>query len=150
MNNLSQAAIYQQLSTGIAAGVTDVNTGAVDTRAVEGSVFAISLGTFADATAVMKIKVQQSDDGLTDWEDIEHPLTDVAYEYTVPNAVGDLPTDQLVLIETTRQRMRYLRLAIERETANSAIRSIVVNMHGLRQKPAAQHSTVVGTFLVRD
>lgn len=106
----------RRVSNAVAAGTTDINSSAVDMRGFESVAFVVALGTLT-ATQVTSIKVQQSDDsGSSDsWDDLAG---------TASPAAADGDSNKLIGVEVYRPKKRYVRLVVDRGTANAVVDGI--------------------------
>lgn len=118
----------------VAAGITDVNSDVVDMAGFEGIRFILALGALVSG-AVTSVKIQQGTDlTVTDAADLEGSSV----------AIADTDDNKIVVTQVYRPRERFVRMAIDRGTANATIDGLVVELFGTRVKPVATHATVVG------
>lgn len=113
---------------GLAAGTTDVNSSAVDLLADLDVQFVIDLGVVS-ATGTGTFQLQRSDNGST-WTNI----TGASFAWT------DANTLQKVTIGCSEVTNRYVRVAIDRNTANTAITGITAFARA-RNVPVTQVTT---------
>lgn len=113
---------------GLAAGTTDVNSSAVDLLADLDVQFVIDLGVVT-ATGTGTFQLQRSDNGST-WTNI----TGAKFDWT------DANTLQKVTIGCSEVTNRYVRIAIDRNTANTAITGITAFARA-RNVPVLQVTT---------
>lgn len=113
---------------GLAAGTTDVNSSAVDLLADLDVQFVIDLGVVT-ATGTGTFQLQRSDNGTT-WTNI----TGASFAWT------DANTLQKVTIGCSEVTNRYVRVAIDRNTANTAITGITAFARS-RNVPVLQVTT---------
>lgn len=111
----------------LGAGTSDVNSVVLDMQAYQGRAFALMaiLGAIS-ATGVGTFKVQHSDSSGSGFTDI----TGASVSYT------DADAKKMVGVQVNRITKRYLRVATDRGTANSAIAAMVGMIGSLRKKPA--------------
>jgi hypothetical protein len=96
----------------LAAGTTDVNSSALDLLGDFNCNIVIDLGAVT-ATGTGTFKLQRSDNGTT-WADI----TGASYAWT------DADTNKTVTLCVSQVTHRYVRVAIDRNTANTVISGI--------------------------
>lgn len=99
----------------VAAGASNQNGNAIDMQGFQGVAFLALFGTLT-ATQVTSLKIQQSADGATGWEDLEGSQT--------PN-LADADSGKYLLTETFRPTKRYVRCVVNRGTANAVISGVV-------------------------
>ena len=139
MRNLTTGGKVTRVSNAVAAGTTDVNSTGVDMQGFESVTFYVLFGAIT-ATAVTSVKAQQSaDDAASDaYADLEG--TGVA--------VADDDDNQVVALEITNPRERYVRCTVDRGTANAVIDGIIAVQTGPVSEPVTHDSsTVVGSEL---
>jgi len=137
-HNLSPSAVKQRVANSAAAGTTAVNSAAVDTQGFQGLVFTALLGALT-ATQVTSAKLQYSADGATGW-------ADVAGSNTPAMADGD--SNKMLVIELYKPQARYVRMVVNRATANAALDAIIVELLGAARTPVVQDATVSGYVLL--
>ena len=113
---------------GLAAGTTDVNSSAVDLLAILDVQFVIDLGVVT-STGTGTFQLQRSDNGST-WTNI----TGAKFDWT------DAHTLQKVTIGCSEVTNRYVRVAIDRATANTVITGITAFARA-RNVPVTQVTT---------
>jgi len=121
----------------LAAGITDVNSGAVDLAqyASKRVAFLVTLGTIA-ASGSGTIKVQHSDDNST-YVDVEG----------TSQAWVDTDDDKVLGVEIHRPLKRYLRVVITRgDAGNSTINAVHAIVGDNRTVPFTQLTTA-GQFV---
>lgn len=111
----------------LSAGTSDVNSVVIDMNSYLGRAFAFMaiLGAIS-AGGVGTFKIQHSDSSGSGFTDI----TGASVSYT------DADANKIVGLQVNRITKRYLRVATDRGTANSAIASMVGFIGDLRKEPA--------------
>lgn len=120
-------------TTAGAAAATDITSDAIDTSGFEGCCFIVSVGTVASG-AVTTIKVQQCDTSGGSYADLTGTSVTIADD-------GD---DKTYYVEVVRPREQYLKLVVDRATANATIGSITAVLFGASNKPVSHGATVSG------
>jgi len=139
--NFARANKVSRVMNAVAAGTTDQTSSAVDMAGFEDCTFIAAFGALT-ATQVTQMKAQQSsDDGVADaYSDLEGTLTG-------PLADGD--GNKLMVLEVYNPAKRYLKLVIDRGTANAVIDGVVAIQSQARVLPVTQPSTVAFTEVHR-
>lgn len=117
----------------VAAGTSDQNSSVVDTAGYEAVRFIALFGTLT-ATQVTSVKVQQG--ALSDGSD----MADLEGTSTGPLADGD--SNKALIVEVVRPRERYVRLVVDRGTANAVIDGVIAELYQPRVMPITQDTTV--------
>ncbi len=112
-----------------AAGQTAINGAVLDMQGYEGVVAVVEMGTIA-ATAVTSIKWQQSD--TTDFSDLEGTGIDIA----------DDDDNEIFVSELYKPTKRYVRVVVDRGTANAALRAATYIQYKARTAPVTQGTGV--------
>jgi hypothetical protein len=137
--NLTKSTKITRVLNATAGGFGDtITTDSVDMKGFESVTFLVALGACA-GTATGVVKAQQSaDDGAVDsFADLLG--TGIAYDADSDN--------KLVLLEVVNPLERYVKCAIARAAANSAIDAIIAIQSGPALEPIVQGSTVIGSEL---
>jgi hypothetical protein len=118
----------------VAAGTSDQNSSSVDMKGFYGVMFLASFGALT-ATQVTSIKAQQSsDDGSADdWTDILGTLV---------GPLADADGNKMLVLDIYRPLKRYVRLVVDRGTANAVIDGVVALQYDPDKEPVT-HSTTV-------
>ncbi|NJM54605.1 MAG: hypothetical protein HC841_00540 [Verrucomicrobiae bacterium] len=120
------------------AGATDISSATViDTQDFDAARFILSIGVLT-ATQVTSAKVQQSDDSggsPDDWTDVEGSEI---------GPFADDDDEQIAIIDIARPTKRYLRLYIDRATANAEVDGVLCEQYNARNVPVTQSATVFG------
>jgi hypothetical protein len=134
MNQLN-ATSSQRLSNAVAAGTSAINSSSIDLANTEGAIFRVLFGAITSG-AVTSVKLQASDDNgsADDWTDLEGSAITVA----------DTDDNKIAELDLSKPRKRYARVVVSRATQNSVVDGITAVPYGVRNQPAAQHSTVLG------
>jgi hypothetical protein len=119
--------------TACAAALTDVTSDAVDTAGFEGCIFIVPMGTIA-SSAVTSIKVQQCDTSGGSYADLLGTGVTIADD-------GD---DKTYYVEVSRPREQFLKLVLDRGTANATGGGIIACLFGASNKPVSHGATVSG------
>lgn len=138
--NLSRAVFVERHENAVAAGTGTITPAdGVDCLGKGGCTFLVSFGTIL-ATAVTGIRVKGSDDdGATD------PYVDLAGTgVSVPDTASDL----VVGVDIPSPQKRYLKLYIDRVTANAALDGIIALVYDASNLPVIQDSPTVSSFSV--
>ena len=121
-----------------AAGTSDINGASVDMHGFLNVTAIVEFGTIA-ATAVTSVKMQQSSATASGWADISGSSVTVA----------DDDDNQIVMIEVFRPTERYVRVVVDRGTANATIASAIYVQSNARALPRTNSgSHVVGAKVV--
>lgn len=125
----------QRVMNGVVAGTSDQTSSAVDTQGFTGCCFVASFGALT-ASQVTQIKVQQSDDdGASDaYSDLEGSLV---------GPLADADGNKQLVVDIVRPQKRYLKLVVDRGTANAVIDGVVAYLYGAKSLPVTQPSSVM-------
>lgn len=126
---------HQRVSNAVAAGTSDINTTVVDRQGFAGVKWTVAWGAIS-ATAVTRCKVQQGtlSDG-SDMADLEGSLTSTLTPTTDDN--------KITVVDLYTCTERYVRLVIDRGTANAVVDSAVAELYGAAIEPVTQDATTV-------
>lgn len=126
----------ERCMNGVVAGTSDQTTSAVDMQAggfFDEVTFLVLFGALT-ANQVTTIKVQQSsDDGSAD------DYTDI--EGSASPALADADGNKMIAY-TVRPSKRYLKLIIDRGTANAVIDGVIAIKRFAREVPVTQPTTI--------
>jgi|TARA_Y100000310_G_scaffold271213_1_gene285611 hypothetical protein len=132
--NLSKATKVTRHEVAVAAGSTDITpSGYIDMQNFEGCMFIINFGTIT-ATAVTGVRLQQCDTSGGTYADLEGSA----------QVVADSDDDQAFIIDCYRPQERYLKVIIDRATANAVLDGITAIQYGPRKLPVSDDSSTVG------
>ena len=131
MLNLSKAGKATRISDAVAAGTTDINCTGVDMKGYESVTFYTLFGTIT-ATAVTSVKAQQSEDNSS-FADLEGTAITVA----------DDDDNQVAILEIVRPQERYVRLVVDRGTANAVVDGVIAVQTDAIEEPVTHDSTTV-------
>ncbi len=127
----------QRVMNGVVAGTTDQTTSAVDMQTDTGYdevTFLCLFGTLTSSQVTLIKSVQQSsDDGVAD------DYTDLAGSASA--ALADADSNKMLAI-TVRPSKRYVKLVIDRGTANAVIDGVIVILSQPHKRPTAQPTTI--------
>lgn len=127
---------FTRISNAVAAGSTDVACTAIDMQGYESVVFGVMVGTLT-ANAVTGVHVQQSDDdGSAD------AYSDLAGTGVV---IADDDDNGMILCEVVKPQKRYVKLIIDRATANAVVDGAFAIQYNGRKEPVTQPASIVGT-----
>lgn len=140
MHSLLKNANFVRLMNAVAAGTSDQTSSALDMKGYDAVVFLVLFGTLT-STQVTSIKVQQSDDdGSTDaYSDLEGSGS---------AALADGDSNKMLISEIYRPTKRYLKLIVDRGTANAVIDGVVAIQHHAKVAPVTQGTTVSSSELL--
>ncbi len=117
---LTKAVKTVVVSTGSAAGTTNINCTTVDTAGYNAYRICVLLGTLT-ATQVTTVKVQEfTADTAANYTDVTGAIT---------NAAADGDGGKLMILEVYKPQQRWIRPIINRGTANAAITAAWVELH---------------------
>jgi hypothetical protein len=118
----------------VAAGTTDQKCDGVDRQGFEGVRFTVSWGAIS-ATAVARCKVQQSDD------DVDGHYTDLASSFTTA-LTATTDDNKITVVDVYKPTKRWIRLYVDRGTANAEIDSVTADAYGCTLEAVTQPSKV--------
>jgi len=135
MNLSKNAKITQAITpTNGVAGTTDINGATLDMSGFEGVLIVVTMGAIT-ATAVTSIKAQQgADSGLSDAADLAGTAQTIA----------DSDDDKVFYIDLFRPAERYVRVVVDRGTANAVVASAEYLQYGPREAPITHATGVSG------
>lgn len=116
-----------------AAGTSDITSDAVDTAGFECCTFVVPIGG-ATATAVTSLKVQQCDTSGGSYAD----LTGTAV------TILDSDDDKTFYVEVVRPREQFLKLIVDRGTANVTVGGVIALLSGAANRPVTHGTGVSG------
>ena len=141
-NELTQRK-YTRVMNAVAAGTTDQTSASVNMGSAGGSggftrvVFTALFGTLT-ANQVTSMRAQGSlDDGVVDaFSDLEGTLV---------GPMADDDDNQIMILEINRPRdeHKFIRVIIDRATANAVIDGVIAEQSNSRQMPVTQDATTV-------
>ena len=137
MINLVKHAKLTRISNAAAAGVTTIDTSAVDMKGFDSVSFLVGFGTIV-AGAATSIKVQQSNDsgGSPDtFDDLAGTSVTIA----------DTDDNKIAAVEIARPQKRYLRVRILRATQNSTVDFVLAMQNTAGVEPVVHDSATVVT-----
>jgi hypothetical protein len=136
--NLSKSVKVTRVMNAVAAGTSEQTSSALDMAGFESVEFLVSFGTIT-AGAVTSIKIQQSDDdGVAD-----------AYSDLLGSSlsIADTGSNKMLVYDLVKPMKRYIKILVERGTANAVIDGIVALQYGPRHMPVVHSTTVAGSEL---
>ena len=133
-HNLTHNVLTTQVMNSVAAGTSAQNSASVDLRGYEGVRFIADFGTLT-ATQVTSVKAQQSsDDGVADdFSDIKGSLS---------AAMADGDSNKILILDIYRPQKRYVRLVVNRATANAVIDGVVAELYRAERAAIAKDADV--------
>ena len=134
--NLSrEVSIHQVIkpSAGV-AGAADISGSTVDMSRYQSALFVVSFGAIA-ATAVTSVKVQQGD---------KSDASDMSDLLGTGVTVANDDDDKIKFIDVIRPMKRYIRIVVDRATANAVVAAAVVILSGPRQKSTEHGVGIAG------
>jgi hypothetical protein len=129
--------VIASTTTAGAAGTSDVTSDAVDTAGFEWCTFLVPMGAIV-STAVTSIKVQQCDTSGGSYAD----LTGTA------QTIADSDDDKMFYVTVIRPREQFLKLVLDRGTANATAGGIIAILGGASLKPTTHGTNVSGETFV--
>ncbi len=134
--NLTKYGKLTRVINATAAGTSDVNGSAIDMKGYDSVTFIVGFGTIT-ATAVTSIKIQQG---------AVSNLSDAADLAGTGISVADDDDNQIVAVEVVRPQKRYLRVTVDRGTANAVIDfGIAVQTISYKEPVTHDSTTVIGS-----
>lgn len=135
MNLSKNAKITQAITpTNGVAATTDINGVTLDMSGFEGVLIVVTMGAIT-ATAVTSIKAQQgADSGLSDAADLAGTA----------QVIADTDDDKVFYIDLFRPAKRYVRVLVDRGTANAVVASAEYLQYEPRKAPIAHATGVSG------
>jgi len=134
--NLSKETKISQVITPTAgaAGTSDINSSIIDMSGFEGVLFAVTFGAITGG-AVTSIKVQQgAASDMSDAADLEGSAQTIA----------DTDDEKVFYVDVARPLERYVRLVVDRGTANAVVSSAIAVQYSPRNQPTSHGSGVSG------
>ena len=131
-DNLAAQVKGTRVLNAVAAGQTDQNSAAVDMKGFESVLFMAAFGAIT-ATAVTKIKAQQSSDNVT--------FNDLAGTEVV---VADSADNKVFWLDVVKPEDRYVRLVVDRGTADAVIDGVFALQYGAKKVPTTHDATFGG------
>lgn len=132
MQNLTPNIKTIRVSNAVAAGATDIDCTAVDMQGFSGARFIALFGTLT-ASQVTSLTLKQSDDDGS---------TDAYSTIKAQSAMADDDDNQICILEVVNPGKRYLKLTVERATANAVLDGVIVELFHAQQRPVTQDAGV--------
>lgn len=133
MLNLGTQSKITRVIDATVAGTSDVNGATIDMKGFEAVCFVVLFGTIT-ATAVTSIKVQQgAASDLSDAADLTGTSVSVAAD----------DDDQVAYVEVVKPRERYVRVVVDRGTANAVLDGAIAIQTNPKSEPTTHDSTTV-------
>lgn len=133
-NQISNLIKTTRVMNAVAAGTTDQNSASLDMANFEGVRLTALFGTIT-VNAVTSIKAQQSDD-----DGVADAFSDLAGSAIAVAADDD---NQAAVLDIWRPQKRYVRLVIDRGTANAVIDGVLAEQYGARKLPTTDDAATV-------
>lgn len=115
-----------------AAGTSGINGATLDTAGFDGCLISVLFGTIT-STAATSIKVQTGD---------ASDMSDAADLTGTSITIADTDDGTLALIDVNHSPERYLRLVVDRGTANAVVAGAIYQQYRARYEPVTQHADV--------
>lgn len=140
MFNLSKnAKITQAITpTNGAAGTTDINGATLDMSGFDGVLMVVTMGAIT-GSAVTSIKAQQG---------AASDLSDAADLAGTGQTIADTDDEDIFYIDLYRPLERYVRVVVDRGTANAVVASAVYYQYKAAKTPVTHGSTINGELHV--
>lgn len=134
MRNFLKDHDVRRVMNSVAAGTSDQNSSSVRMDEGRSITFLLLIGALT-AGQVTQIKAQQSsDDGVVDdWTDIAGSLV---------GPFADADGNKMLALEIFKPMKEYVRLVVDRGTANAVIDGVIAVISGPRKSPPTQHTTL--------
>lgn len=116
-----------------AAGTTDINGVTLDMANYEGVLMIVTMGAIT-STAVTSIKAQQG---------AASNMSDAADLTGTAQTIADSDDENTYYINIHKPRERYVRLVVDRGTANAVVSAATYVQYGPRTLPVAAHGSAV-------
>ena len=116
-----------------AAGTSDINGVTLDMSGYEGVLMMVTFGAIT-SSAVTSIKAQQG---------AASNLSDAADLLGTAQSVADNDDENTYYIDVFKPRERYVRLVVDRGTANAVVASATYIQYGGRTEAVASHGSAV-------
>jgi hypothetical protein len=135
--NLTKHAKLTRVINATAAGTSDVNGATIDMQNFEDVTFIVGFGTIT-SSAVTSIKAQQG---------AASDMSDAADLLGTAITVADDDDNQIVALEITQPRERYVRVVVDRGTQNAVIDFGIALQTRIGYKEPVTHdaTTVIGS-----
>lgn len=118
-----------------AAGATAINGTGIDMQDFDSVKFICLMGALT-ATQVTSLKAQGSNDnGSVD------PYADITGMATA--AAADADSNKILALEVNRPQKRWIRVVVNRATANAVIDGVVAHQSGAKKVPVTHDATTV-------
>ena len=117
-----------------AAGTTDVTGAVLDMQGYDGVLMVVQMGAIV-ATAVTSIKAQQGQAAN---------MSDAADLAGTGQAIADDDDEKTFYIDLVRPAERYVRLYVDRATANATLTAVYIQYKGSKAPTPAHGSNVSG------
>jgi hypothetical protein len=140
VHNLSPQVVTKVVNTGTAAGITTVDLGTIDTSGFTGLRAVVLLGAIA-ATGVATLKAAHGE--AADGSDAVALPTAVA-------AAADDDDNKSLILDIYKPRERYVKLTLERTTANTTVLGAIVELYNATHVPVTADATVATETVVAE
>ena len=136
MNNLVSEAKITRVENAAAAAQTDVTSDSVDMQGFGSCCFIIAAGAIADTGTFDAHAEGSSDD--SNWDELDASITQMV----------TADDNKLAVLEIVNPQHRYLRVVIERGTADSSVDSVIAIQTAADREPVTQSATVDSATVV--
>lgn len=138
--NLLLSTKVTRVKAAVAAGTTDVTSDAIDMEGFDAALFTVLFGTLT-AGQVTSLLVQGSTDSAF--------TSPQALVGAVSIAFADTDDDKVAMIEVQKvPDYRYLRIVVDRGTANAVVDGILAMQYSARKQPTTHDATTVADAIV--
>ena len=120
------------------AATTDINGVTLDMQGFEGVLMEVVMGAIT-GTAVTSIKAQQG---------AESDLSDAADLEDTGQSIADSDDNEIFYIDLYRPTERYVRVVVDRGTANAVVASATYFQYGAKEGPVSHGTYVSGEIHV--
>lgn len=132
-SHVSSSLEIRRVLNATAAGATPVNCVTIDTQGYDGVCFVASFGALTAGQAT-SLKAQASNDDA-----VSDPYADVAGTLTGP--LADADGNKTLVLDLFKPIKRFVRLTVNRATANAAIDGVVALLYRAEKTPTPRHTT---------
>lgn len=135
MNLSKNVKISQAVTvTNGAAGTSDINGEILDMQGYEGVLMVVTMGAIT-SSAVTSIKAQQG---------AASTMSDAADLLGTAQTIADTDDEKTFYIDLYKPQERYVRLVVDRGTANAVVASATYYQYGAHKAPVSHGTNVSG------
>ena len=132
--NLSKSAKATRVMNSVTAGTSDQTSSSVDMEGFDSVMFVLSLGTIT-AAAVTSFHLATSSDNSSFNDLLGTSITIAADD-----------DNQIVIIDLSRPRERYIRAVVDRGTQNAVLEGVIAFQYQAKAEPTTHDSSTVVAF----